>query len=179
MVDQKYRRKRYFILVRFQLKYILYILLFLYVGALIAGYTVYYSTWVTLGEKLANVYPQSRLIYIFKAANWALFWRLILITPLFILIGTFLSHRIAGPIYRISRYIDSLMLGDYSKGLTLRKHDELKGLAAKMTQLCDSLKEGQQKRSSAVDDALQSLKKQGVSDKVVEEIKTKLEKAKV
>ena len=178
MANQKHRRKKYFVLVRFQLKYIAYILLFLYVGALIAGYTVYYSTWVTLGEKLANVYPQSRLIYIFKAANWALFWRIVMITPLFVLIGTLLSHRMAGPIYRISKYIDSLLGGDYSQGLTLRKRDELKDLAAKMTVLCDKLKEDRAKRAGAVDEALRSLKQQGVSDKVVEEIKTKLEKAK-
>ena len=61
MAEEKIKRKRYVIAAKFQVRYIIYILLFLYAGAAIAGYTVYYTTWVTLGEKLANVYPRGRL----------------------------------------------------------------------------------------------------------------------
>ena len=146
MNKQKYKRKRYFILARFQIKYIAYILFFLYVGAAVAGYTVYYTTWVTLGEKLANVYPTGRLMQVFKSANFVLFFRVFLITPLFILMGTILSHRIAGPVYRIRKYIDSLINGDLSQDLKLRKKDELKELAAKMTELTKKLRENKKKQ---------------------------------
>ena len=87
MAPEPIRRKKYIIAYGFQFKYIGYILLFLYVGALVAGYTVYYTTWVTLGEKLANVYPTGRLLYIFRSANLTLIFRLLLITPLFVVIG--------------------------------------------------------------------------------------------
>jgi len=168
------RRKRYLIAARFQLKYIAYILLFLYIGAAIAGYTVYYTTWVTLGEKLANVYPRGRLIYIFHAGNMTLLLRIFLITPLFVLIGVVLSHRIAGPVYRIGTYIDSLMRGDYSEGLTLRKKDELKELAKKMTQLCYKLREDAEKRDKMIDELTESLERQTVSSEILEEVKTRL-----
>lgn len=174
MAKPKYKRKRYLILMKFQMKYILYILLFLYLGALIAGYTVYWTTWVTLGEKLANVYPRGRLIYIFKHANIVLLWRLVLITPLFVFIGIRISHRIAGPIYRIRMYIDSLLRRDYSQGLRLRKKDELKEIAAKLDRLCANLKNDQEKRTNTVNDIIGLLKDKGVEEHILEDIKTKL-----
>jgi len=152
MAKPKMRRKKYLILIKFQLKYIFYILLFLYIGAAVAGYTVYWTTWVTLGDKLANVYPTGRLLYIFRAANITLLLRILLITPIFVLIGTFLSHRIAGPIFRINKYIDALISGDYSQGLHLRKKDELKDVAEKLGKLREALSEKRKQAKGSLDD---------------------------
>ena len=171
----KIRRKHYLISLRFQLKYIAYILLFLYIGAAIAGYTVYYTTWVTLGEKLANVYPRGRLIYIFHDANVALILRLFFLTPLFILIGTLLSHRIAGPVYRIGKYAESLMQGDLSEDLYLRKNDELKDLAGKMTELCHNLRDKKDKRAKTVGEITDFLGTSRVDQRVINGVKEKLE----
>jgi len=168
------RRKKYLIAIGFQLKYVAYILVFLYIGALIAGYTVYYTTWVTLGEKLANVYPIGRLMHIFNASNITLLVRLLLITPLFILIGLLLSHRIAGPVYSIGRYIDMLLQGDYSESLTLRKKDELKELADKMNRLRNKLREDVEKRNEVISGLTESLQRQNASPEILEEVKTRL-----
>ncbi len=100
--------------------------------------------------------------------------RILLITPLFVLIGVVLSHRIAGPVYRIGTYIDSLVRGDYSESLTLRKKDELKELAKKMTQLCHKLREDAEKRDKAIDELTESLERQTVSSEILEEVKTRL-----
>jgi methyl-accepting chemotaxis protein len=167
----KIRRKRYVIAARFQIKYILYILLFLYVGAAIAGYTVYFSTWTTLGEKLAGVYPRGRLMFIFKQSNLILMVRLLLVSPIFIVIGVILSHRVAGPIYRIGKYIETLMLGDYSRGLALRKNDEFKPLAVKMTELCKKLKDDDMERKKIAFEIQDVLKESKVSSEVVEKVK--------
>ena len=174
MASRSFKRKKYFIAAKFQAKYIAYILLFLYVGAAIAGYTVYYTTWVTLGEKLANVYPRGRLIYIFHDANMALLLRIILITPLFVWIGVILSHRIAGPVYRIGKYLDTLIQGDYSQCLTLRKKDELKSIAEKLSQLCVKLSDEKKKHDEAVEAAIEILKKRNIGQDVIEGLRTKL-----
>lgn len=168
------KRKRYFVAAKFQVKYIAYILLFLYIGAAIAGYTVYWTTWVTLGEKLASVYPRGRLIYIFKAANLTLLLRLLLITPIFVVIGTFLSHRIAGPIYRIGKYIDLMKQGDYSTCLVLRKKDELKVLAQKITELCVKLADDKEKRENAAKELDALLEGQDLSGETKEKIRSKI-----
>jgi len=179
MTAKRYIRKQYIILFRFQLKYILYILLFLYIGAAVAGYTVYWTTWVTLGEKLANVYPRGRLMYIFHAANLKLFINIMIITPFFVILGILLSHKIAGPIYSIGRYIDGLKNGDYSRGLTLRKRDELKDLAKKISLLRDRLKENRDNRINAADQIISLLEKQNLAQNDLEVIKVKLEQLKV
>ncbi|MFA6636969.1 MAG: methyl-accepting chemotaxis protein [Candidatus Omnitrophota bacterium] len=171
----KVRRKQYVIAARFQIRYILYILLFLYLGALIAGYTVYYSAWTTLGEKLANVYPRGRLMYIFRQSNITLLVRLLLVSPLFIVIGVILSHRIAGPIYRIGKYIESLMMGDFSRGLTLRKNDEFKVLAVKMTHLCKKLRDDDIARKNRSVELQDFLKENRVSAEVMEKTKAILD----
>jgi len=174
MSAKKYARKQYIVLLRFQLKYIIYILLFLYIGAAVAGYTVYWTTWVTLGEKLANVYPRGRLIYIFHTANLKLLFNIMIITPFFIFLGVILSHKIAGPIYRIGKYVDALMKGDYSRGLKLRKRDELKGLALKMSQLKDKLLEDRERRNKAANELLEQLEKKNASSDVIDAAKAKI-----
>jgi methyl-accepting chemotaxis protein len=168
------KRTRYFVSVKFQLKYILYILLFIYMGAAIAGYTVYYTTWETLGEKLANVYPRGRLIHIFNTTNMELVLRLLLITPLFILIGTILSHRIAGPIYRIGKYVDSLMSGDLTRNLSLRKKDELKPIAAKLSELCRQMKDDRAKRQRIAAAVVDKLSGRQIDASVIDDIKKDL-----
>ena len=175
MTDSRIRRKKYVIAGRFQLRYILYILVFLYLGAAIAGYTVYFSAWTTLGESLANVYPRGRLVFIFRQANMVLMVRLLLISPIFILIGIILSHRIAGPVYRMGKYIESLMLGDYSRGLTLRKNDEFKPLAYKMTHLCYKLREDEEGRKKMGSEILHILRQQGTDPEALSRVKMILE----
>ena len=43
--------------------------------------------------------------------------------------GILVSHRVAGPIYRMIKFLDDVTAGDYSQKLVLRKHDELKDMA--------------------------------------------------
>ncbi|MDD4957242.1 MAG: hypothetical protein PHH49_05705 [Candidatus Omnitrophica bacterium] len=168
------KRKKYIILLNFQLKYIIYILLFLYIGAAVAGYTVYYTTWTTLGEKLANVYPRGRLFYIFRDANITLLFRILLITPLFVILGVFISHRIAGPIYRIGKYLDQLIGGDYSRGLVLRRKDELKMLAFKLSKLRDKLLEQREKRNRVVEHVAKMLEGDIPDNDTLKEVREKL-----
>ncbi|MBF0215524.1 MAG: hypothetical protein HQL30_00870 [Candidatus Omnitrophica bacterium] len=176
MGEAKFRRKQYVVLWRFQLKYVMYILLFLYIGAAVAGYTVYWTTWVTLGEKLANVYPQGRLVYIYKQANLTLLFRLALITPIFIVTGIMLSHRIAGPIYRICSYVNELTTGDYSKGIILRKKDELKQIAEKLVALRDSLRKRDEERKKVTGDLIKKLEELKIPDDTIKGIKLDLER---
>ena len=175
MENEKVKRKQYIVATKFQIKYVAYMLFVLYVGAAIAGYTVYYTTWITLGEKLANVYPRGRLIYIFHASNLTLLLRILLITPIFVIIGTFLSHRIVGPISRIGQYIDSLIQGDYSKGLILRKKDEFKILGEDLTLLRDKMREGREKRKKASMEIIKTLEHANLNSSALQTVKTKLE----
>ena len=54
------------------------------------------------------------------------------------IIATFLiSHRVAGPAYHIERDLSTMANGDLTKRIYLRKHDELKPIAANLNKMVD------------------------------------------
>jgi len=136
---EKYRRRQYIVKKAFQLKYVGFILAVMFFGAVIAGYTIYYNLWALLGDKLANVYPQGRLVHIFRTVNLRLVINLIFVAMLCIGIGIVASHKIAGPIYRMINFVNSVAEGNYKNRLKLRKKDELKDLAEAINKLVDKL----------------------------------------
>ncbi len=137
---KRQKRRQYFIAKKFQLKYVGLILLLMFATAALCAYVVYYTSMFLMGEKLANVYPQGRLVHIVKIVNFRILLSLILVTPLVVLIGIFLSHRIAGPIYRMEKFLHGIALGDLTSRMVLRSKDELTTLANGMNFVVDTLK---------------------------------------
>ncbi len=139
MRQKFHRRSHYIIKKEFQLKYVGLIVAVMLLSALISGYTIYYNSWVLLGSKLANVYPQGMLVQIFRSVNTRLFIAMIFVTMLSVGIGIIASHRIAGPVFRMIRFLGNVTAGDYSQRIHLRKKDDLKDLAEAINKLVDKL----------------------------------------
>ena len=139
-VRPRFKRKTYLVSKRFQLKYVGQILLLMFLTAALCSYVIYYTTMMMMGEKLANVYPQGRLISIVKLVNLRIFVSILLVSPLVVMIGIFLSHRIAGPIFRIERFLENMAAGDFSARLVLRQKDELKSLAEGINGVNESIR---------------------------------------
>ena len=139
MSNIKYKRTQFIVKKSFQLRYIGLILAVMLFSSLIAGYTIYYNSWVFLGSKLANVYPQGMLVQIFKTVNLRLTINLVFVAIMCTGIGIIASHRIAGPLDRMTRFLKSVKEGDYSKRIKLRDKDELIDLANAINELVDKL----------------------------------------
>ena len=140
---KRYRRRtRFFILKGLQARYIGLILAFMFVAVVVTGYTVYVTTWVMLGKKLAAVYPQGLLLDIVKKVNTVLVVRLLLLMPFVVIAGLILSHRVAGPIYHIKKFLGILRNGHYGEKLKLREGDELQDLADDINSFVSVLREG-------------------------------------
>ena len=77
-----YRRTQYFIAKKFQLKYVGMILMLVSLTAVICSYVIYYTMMLTMGDKLANVYPQGRLISIVNMVNFRILLSMLLVAPL-------------------------------------------------------------------------------------------------
>lgn len=143
MVQQnkpRFKRTKYLVSTKLQLRYVGVILLLMFVTAIICSYTIYYVVMIMMGEKLANVYPQGRLIAIINTVNLQILYSLLLITPVVVAVGIYLSHKIAGPIYRIEKFLGDMSIGNLSARITLRKGDELMSVADKINILNDSLR---------------------------------------
>ena len=150
----RYRRKQYIVARKFQLKYIGLILILVFLTAILCSYVVYYTLMLLMGDKLANVYPQGRLVSIINTVNIRLLLSLVFIAPLIVVIGIFASHKIAGPIYRIEKYLAAMAGGDFSEPITLRKNDELISLANGINRVTDSIKVMVKEERKHLDDAL-------------------------
>jgi methyl-accepting chemotaxis protein len=137
---QKVKRVKYLISARFQLKYIGLAFLFMFITAAICSYTVYYTGTMIFVEKLSQVYPQGRLVALLASINRSILLNVLLIMPLIALIGLYLSHRIAGPIYRVERYLSEMAEGKLTSRISFRKGDEFTSLADKINGLTDSLR---------------------------------------
>lgn len=153
----KYRRKQYFVAKKFQLKYVGTILALVFLTAIMCSYLVYYTMMVIMGDKIANVYPQGRLMSIVNTVNIRILVSMLLLTPIITIIGIFASHKIAGPIDRIERFLGSMAGGDFSQVLTLRKKDELISLVNGINGVVNSVKSTVKRANAHIDDLSTSM----------------------
>lgn len=142
-------RRRYLV-APLQLKYVGLILAISFGVAALCAYVVYYSSMVTMGEKLARVYPQGMLVRIVNTVNLRILMSLIMVSPLIAIAGILLSHRIAGPLVRMEGFIKGMATGDFSSRLTLRKKDELRNLANYLNILSEKMKKDAREEKEAI-----------------------------
>jgi len=131
------RRRQYIIKKGLQFRYIGLVFGLALIASLVTGWTVFATGWHFLGEKLASVYPQGRLVYVLRATNLALIRNLLLISPLIFILGLLFSHRIAGPVYRIGKTLDDISKGNLGLKIRLREGDELVDLADTINNLTE------------------------------------------
>lgn len=162
-----HRRRRYLVETKFQLKYVGVILLFMYLTGILCAYFVYYTSMISMGEKLANVYPQGRLVAIVKMVNAKILLSLVLATPLVAILGILLSHRVAGPWFRMERFLTGVASGDLTSIITLRRKDDLIPLANKMNAVVERFRNMIRTQKSRLATALAEFKqiKTGVDTK--------------
>ena len=139
IVRPRFKRKQFIVARRFQVKYAGMILLLMFITAGFCSYAIYYTTMILFGEKLSNVYPQGQLVSIVRLVNFRILVSMLVISPFVGFLGIYLSHKIAGPIYRIERLLGTMSTGDLSSHITLRKGDEMVSLADAVNRLTDSL----------------------------------------
>ncbi|MBU4148818.1 MAG: hypothetical protein KKB52_00535 [Candidatus Omnitrophica bacterium] len=132
------RRRQYIIKRGLQFRYIGIVFVLAILASLVTGYTVFATGWTLLGAKLANVYPQGRLLVVLKATNMALIRNLLLVSPFIFILGLFFSHKIAGPVYRIEKSLYEIIKGNLTLKFRLRKGDELWDLANLLTTMTES-----------------------------------------
>ncbi|MBP7146216.1 MAG: methyl-accepting chemotaxis protein [Acidobacteria bacterium] len=81
--------------------------------------------FVTLYSDTAGVHEKDRAALEFLALHARIWPAAILMALLFGVHATFVSHRIAGPLYRFRKVHEAVAAGDISQTVVLRKHDYL------------------------------------------------------
>ena len=122
-------RTRYLIEPKFQLLFSGILVLIAFVSALLVGFIIYLLIYAnnlifikynvhTSPEYLSLLFRQGRLVV------FAWIGSFFAVAVILFIIGIFLSHRIAGPLYALMREMKKLKEGDLSAHLELRTHDE-------------------------------------------------------
>jgi methyl-accepting chemotaxis protein len=89
--------------------------------------------------KMLSNYQIKIINEILKKTNKRIFFTLIIILLSIIILGIFITHRVAGPLFRINKELTKLTEGNFDVNFTLRKKDELKPIAEKLQFLTQKL----------------------------------------
>ena len=115
------------------------------------GFEVYITIWPVVSGAIPE--PLMNLV------RYQVFFRLALfLIPISFVVTGFsiiVTHRIAGPIYRLEKTLDELIQGEDVGFIRLRKHDEFKEFAAKLNEVIRIVKEsgaGQKEGNPSQDD---------------------------
>lgn len=90
--------------------------------------------------KLLSAHEKAAVADILKAANLMLIPKLIILILLIAFASIFISHKIAGPIYRFERQAKVIGEGDLTLKFKLRKGDELQDLGLALEKMGGSLR---------------------------------------
>ena len=87
--------------------------------------------------------------------------------PVVIVAVMYVSHRIAGPVYRLEQELIQIGEGDLSRRLVLRKNDDLKKMANEMNNVMDRLDNHFSLIKSHIailEDSLNQVKREGIKE---------------
>lgn len=150
------KRRNYFIDKKFQSNFILrFCLLVMATGAFIM--TILY---IMAGRANTVSFVNSRVVvqntadFLFPLLVQTFVVSTIAVGLATIIITLFISHRIAGPLYRFKKVLDSLCEGDFSLSCKIRRKDALQDVAAAFNNMIDSAR----KMFGLVDKDLKDLK---------------------
>jgi len=134
-----YRRRNYFIDRRYQTKYIILTILLLlaYTLTLMTMIFIPYVLDLASGAPLAQQAEAARTLLELHKRIWPGVFAAI---GLFSLLSIYISHQVAGPVYRIKKGIMAILDGDVSNKIHLRRRDDLKDLAECTDLLRDELR---------------------------------------
>jgi signal peptidase II len=145
-------RKRYWINLKFQLKYCVSLLLVGFLTSTIISIFSYTYLRVTLIEVIGN---NKHVLGRFLDPFFETFILIVLgISIGLFVVGKIISHRIAGPIYALERYLNQLMnTPEAMPTFKLRAHDEFKHLEVVINQLREKMGKAQPTGETPTDSA--------------------------
>lgn len=129
--DSQNRRKNYFIKKEFQVKFILKFCILVVIAALISAFVIYYFS----SQSVSTVFENSRLTikpgteFILPGLILSSLISIAIVGVATVFIVLFVSHRIAGPLYKLENSLERMASGDLSFDIHFRNKDEIARLA--------------------------------------------------
>lgn len=137
------RRRNYFIKKKFQASFILKFCLLIILACVVMSSIVYFSSrrTVTTSFEGLRLVVKSTNDFILPGLLLSGLVATALVSLACIAIVLFISHRIAGPLYRFEKSLEQISGGDLTVKTHLRQNDEMKALAGSLDEFAAKLKE--------------------------------------
>jgi nitrogen fixation/metabolism regulation signal transduction histidine kinase len=206
MTEQKFKRRKFFINKRLQVRYMVSMLIPMLILIVFIGLVMYYSqyrflqaTTREMGKDLKNIILTNQMYVedesernaksvaeikeklasfmvgehsfsgsLLKTAYKILFLGLLVVIVELAFLTIFLSHKVAGPIYRLSKFAEDIRGGNFTSKIYLRQGDELTDVAMDFNRTSDFLCENFKRILDVNHQALEMLKTGRIDkDKIV------------
>jgi methyl-accepting chemotaxis protein len=138
---QFYKRKIYIINKDLQLKYLFTIISMIFISVAAVSFITFYVIWDNVIREFFFI-PEAakKLGDIFTKTSEIAFAGTIVVLVIFGVAGIFLSHRVAGPLYRVERVAEEISKGNLDVSVRFRKSDELRTLADSLNRMITGIK---------------------------------------
>ncbi|MFC2091869.1 hypothetical protein ACFLTD_03765 [Elusimicrobiota bacterium] len=152
--NDKRKRKKYLIDVKFQSKFITMVIILILCSIVVSGmltyaFTIFHESTTdytlygaTQGQPNKMVMISSMFV-IKPILIRSLFTSAVLSSLIAFFLMLFYSHSLAGPVYHMEQHIEDIISGNYDRTLRFRKDDEFKQLADTINRLQNELKKNQ------------------------------------
>ncbi len=170
-MTKKWKRRNYLVNRSLQPRYMAMVAVLILIMSVLMGWIVYSTMWYTLSEMLEG----DPMLYVkFRAMNMALLGRFLTVillgSALAVLLMMFISHRIAGPLFRLERTIKEMGGGKIPVKVNLRKKDEFKQLAEVVNSVIRRMEEKAEKDRAVLTNVYRMLEEGAPPEKIKSEL---------
>lgn len=167
-----YKRRHFFVKKEYQFKFILKFCLIVLAGSIIStGLTLFFSQGT-----LTSSFENSRLVVkntalaILPAIIYTNIITILMISLATIAVVLFLSHKIAGPMFRFEKELKLIGDGDLTKTIQLRKDDQIKDMAESLNGMTANLHGKILDIQKSIEKLIGAAKKQEAPLELIEEL---------
>ena len=139
--QHNYKRKIFIVNKKYQYRYLFIIISTMLISVASVYFTTFYVIWNKVIDEFFYV-PEAakKLAGIFVQTSQLLVIPIVLLAAIFTAVGIILSHKVAGPIFRVERVAQELSKGNLDIKVKFRKGDELHELADSLNSMIDGIK---------------------------------------
>jgi len=134
----KHRRRTFLIKAGLQLRYMGIIVSTMLLVAFGVGWIIYFTSWNRISD--TQDLSIDKLADIFNEVNGILIQWVAVFIVIIALLSVFVSHKIAGPVYRLERSAKVVASGDLTHEVRLRHGDELLDLQEAFNSMAEALR---------------------------------------
>lgn len=171
--EYPYKRRQYFIKKEFQFKFILRFCLLILAGVIVSTILLLFFSQDTL----TSSFQQSRLVIentskaILPALIYTNLITLGLVSFASIIVTLFVSHKIAGPLFRLEKELKEIGEGDLTKNVSLRDKDQLTSMAESLNKMTHSLHDNILEIQTMLKELIKSTSEKNASPEFIDKLK--------